>query len=197
MSDFFIGTILPWAGNWAPNGWLYCHGQQLSIQTYTALFSLIGTKYGGDGRTTFNLPNLQGRVLVGAPTITGAGQTVGAVWTPQTLTANIAHTHTASGTITATLKVLNDAPTTDVPTAATCIAKGKRNQGPSLVDSNLYTTATSPDPVDIGKVTLTPPTITGVANAGTATPASFVIQPPWLGLDYIICASEGTYPDFS
>lgn len=62
--DPFIGTIQLFAGNFAPKGWAFCEGQLLPISGHTALFSLIGTTYGGDGRTTFALPDLRGRVPV-------------------------------------------------------------------------------------------------------------------------------------
>ena len=60
--EAYIGTTLIFAGNFAPRNWAFCDGQLLSIEQNTALFSLIGTTYGGDGRTTTALPNLQGRV---------------------------------------------------------------------------------------------------------------------------------------
>ena len=62
----FIGEIKLFAGNFAPRGFMFCHGQLLSIAEHTALFSLLGTMYGGDGRTSFGLPDLRGRVVVGA-----------------------------------------------------------------------------------------------------------------------------------
>lgn len=61
MSEPFIAEIRIFAGNFAPRGWAFCDGQLLPIAQNTALFSLIGTTYGGDGRTTTALPNLQGR----------------------------------------------------------------------------------------------------------------------------------------
>ena len=62
MSDpLFIAEIKIFAGNFAPRGWAFCNGQLLPIAQNTALFSLVGTIYGGDGRTSFGLPNLQGR----------------------------------------------------------------------------------------------------------------------------------------
>ena len=62
MSEPFIAEVRIFAGNFAPRGWAFCNGQLLPIAQNTALFSLIGTTYGGDGRTTTALPNLQGRV---------------------------------------------------------------------------------------------------------------------------------------
>lgn len=60
--DQFLGEIRMFAGSFAPNGWALCNGQLLSIAQNSALFSLLGTYYGGDGISTFALPNLQGRV---------------------------------------------------------------------------------------------------------------------------------------
>lgn len=60
MAEPYIAEIRIWACNFAPRGWAFCNGQLMSIAQNTALFSLIGTIYGGDGRTTFALPNFQG-----------------------------------------------------------------------------------------------------------------------------------------
>ena len=62
----FIGQIITFGGNFAPRDWAFCNGQLLPIAQNTALFSIIGTIYGGDGRTTFGLPDLRGRVPVHA-----------------------------------------------------------------------------------------------------------------------------------
>lgn len=64
MSDPFIAEIRIFAGNFAPRGWALCNGQLMSISQNTALFSLLGTTYGGNGTTTFALPNLQGNVPI-------------------------------------------------------------------------------------------------------------------------------------
>ncbi|MFC6646286.1 phage tail protein [Granulicella cerasi] len=69
MSTPYIGSVMVFAGNFAPRGWALCQGQLMSISQYTALFSLLGTTYGGNGQTTFGLPNLMGRSIVGV----GAG----------------------------------------------------------------------------------------------------------------------------
>lgn len=61
MSEPFIGEITMFGGNFAPRGWAFCDGQLLPIAQNTALFSILGTTYGGDGRTTFALPDLRGR----------------------------------------------------------------------------------------------------------------------------------------
>lgn len=61
MAEPFIGQVQIWACNFSPRGWAFCNGQLLPIAQNTALFSLLGTTFGGDGRSTFGLPNLQGR----------------------------------------------------------------------------------------------------------------------------------------
>jgi microcystin-dependent protein len=64
MSDAYIGEIRMFGGNFPPVGWAFCDGSTLSISQYDALFALIGTTYGGDGQTTFNLPDLRGRLPI-------------------------------------------------------------------------------------------------------------------------------------
>jgi len=71
MSDQYLGEIRPTGFNFAPIGWALCQGQLLPIQQYTALFSLLGAQYGGNGSTTFALPNLQQNVVMGAGTGVG------------------------------------------------------------------------------------------------------------------------------
>jgi microcystin-dependent protein len=67
----YLGTVSVFAGNFAPRGWMFCQGQLLAIAEYDALFALLGTTYGGDGQTTFALPDLRSRVAI------HAGQGVG------------------------------------------------------------------------------------------------------------------------
>lgn len=102
MSEPFIAEIRIFAGNFAPRGWAFCNGQLLPISQNTALFSLIGTTYGGDGRTTTALPNLQGR----APMHPGRGpgltaRRLGERGGTETITLSEAqmpnHTHRAIG----------------------------------------------------------------------------------------------------
>ena len=99
MSEPFVAEIRIFAGNFAPRGWAFCNGQLLPISQNTALFSLIGTTYGGDGRSTTALPNLQGR----APMHPGRGpgltdRRLGQRGGTETLTLSEAqmpnHTHT-------------------------------------------------------------------------------------------------------
>ena len=75
MGSPYVGEIRLFAGNFAPAGWMLCQGQQLPISEYDTLFQLIGTTYGGDGETYFQLPNLAGRVPVHQGTLSGTGST--------------------------------------------------------------------------------------------------------------------------
>src|SRR6476646_921052 len=100
MSTPFMGQIEIFSFNFAPKGWAQCNGQLLPINQNQALFSLLGTTYGGDGRVNFGLPNLQGRAAVHM----GAGNTLGERGGEQAHTLSISeiptHTHVlrASGT---------------------------------------------------------------------------------------------------
>lgn len=82
MAEPYIGEIRVFSGTFAPIGWALCNGQLLSISDADALYSLIGTTYGGDGQTTFGLPDLRGRV----PIHTGSGYTLGQIGGSETVT---------------------------------------------------------------------------------------------------------------
>jgi microcystin-dependent protein len=73
MADPFLAEIRIFPFNFAPTGWAFCNGQIMPIAQNTAVFSLLGTSYGGDGRTTFGLPNLQGSVPIHVGGMSGAG----------------------------------------------------------------------------------------------------------------------------
>lgn len=103
MSDPFIAEIRMFAGNFAPRGWAFCNGQILPIVQNTALFSLLGTTYGGDGRSTFALPNLQGRAPLHpgqGPGLTSRllGETGGSTSVTLTIDQMPAHRHSAQVT---------------------------------------------------------------------------------------------------
>lgn len=114
-----IGQLMLFGGNFAPRGWAFCDGQLLSIAQNTALFSILGTTYGGDGRTTFALPDLRGRSAIHAGTGPGLstrvlGQRFGSEYNNLTANQLAPHTHfvtggsaPVSGTITATMHVNN------------------------------------------------------------------------------------------
>ncbi len=73
MSEPFMGEIRMFAGNFAPKGWAFCNGDLVSIAENSALYALLGTAYGGDGRSTFGLPDMRGRVAVHAGRLPGGG----------------------------------------------------------------------------------------------------------------------------
>jgi microcystin-dependent protein len=102
MSEPFIGQVLLFAGNFAPKGWAMCNGQLMSIAQNTALFSILGTTYGGDGVTTFALPDLRGRAAVNAGQGPGLsnyvlGEATGTEAVTLTVNQIPAHTHTLFG----------------------------------------------------------------------------------------------------
>ena len=99
MSEPFVGEIRMFAGNFAPRGWAFCDGQLLAVSQNDALFSLLGTIYGGDGRTTFGLPDLRGRVPIHAGSGPGLsnrrlGSKAGAEKVTLTVNQLPSHTHT-------------------------------------------------------------------------------------------------------
>lgn len=100
MSEPFIGEIRIFAGNFAPRGWAFCQGQLLPIAQNDALFALLGTTYGGDGRTTFALPNLAGRIPIHQGTGPGLSpRPIGQAGGTETVTVSAqempSHTHAA------------------------------------------------------------------------------------------------------
>ncbi len=108
----FLGQIIPWPINFAPTGWLLCNGQTLPISQYAALFSLLGTTYGGDGRTTFVLPDLRGRMPVHVGTGFVLGQTAGEENHTLILPELPSHSHEvkASGSVGSSNAALNNIP---------------------------------------------------------------------------------------
>jgi len=106
MSSPFIGEIVMFGGNFAPRSWAFCDGQLLPIAQNTALFSILGTTYGGDGRTTFGLPDLRGRAPIGEGTGPGlTPRTLGEKDGAENVTLNTnqlpPHTHPATSTANA------------------------------------------------------------------------------------------------
>lgn len=103
MSSPYVGEIRLFAGNFPPNGWMFCSGQLLPISENDVLFTLIGTTYGGDGQSTFALPNLQSRIPIHMGTGNGLstyviGETGGAEQVTLSVNQIPSHTHPALAT---------------------------------------------------------------------------------------------------
>jgi len=101
MAEPFLGQITMFGGNFAPRGWALCDGQLIAISQNSALYSLLGTAYGGDGRTTFALPDLRGRAPIHAGSGPGLsprrlGQTGGSEAVALTLSEVPSHSHSAN-----------------------------------------------------------------------------------------------------
>lgn len=164
--DPILGTIILFAGNFAPRGWLLCDGTLLSIAQNTALFSILGTTYGGNGISTFAIPDLRGRAPLqqgNGPGLTplALGQQVGSE-TVSLLPTNLpAHTHS--------LLVSGQTANDDIPT------------GHALASGEFYNESAPTVPLHAATV----------APAGGNIPVN--IMQPSLGLNYII-ATEGIFP---
>ena len=103
--EAYLAEIRHFAFGFAPKGWAQCNGQLMSVNQNQALFSLLGTTYGGDGRTTFGLPNLQGNVSISSGTMTGGpsynlGQVGGSASVTLTTDQMPTHQHVANGSAT-------------------------------------------------------------------------------------------------
>ena len=181
FTEGYLGTVTIFGGNFAPLSWMFCQGQLLSIAENSALYSLIGNIYGGDGQTTFALPDLRGRVAVHPGqgqrlSVIGLGQ-VGGNSSATILSANLGvHTHPLL-TLTAkpgcsTTPGNKNIPTGNVPATTTNINTYNSTGGAAAMAA---TTCNVPTPVAIG----------GSNPINTISPV--------LVMNYIICV-EGIYP---
>lgn len=124
----FIGQMQTFAFPFAPRNWAQCNGQLLAISAYTALFSLLGTTYGGNGTTTFALPDLRGRVPVGLGQLAGGntydwGEVAGTETVTLLASQMPAHTHAFSGT--GTLNAVQAVSSTAQATAGSLLARAR------------------------------------------------------------------------
>ncbi|MBN9379375.1 MAG: phage tail protein [Chitinophagaceae bacterium] len=186
--DPLLATILLWPVSFNPTGWAFCQGQLLAIAQNTALFSLLGTTFGGNGQTTFALPDFRGRVPVGTGQGPGTSNyTLGQSGGTEnvTLTVNQIPAHTHSVSVTVTIKASNAQATSSAPTAtvntpaapydtlnANPIA-GYNNQAPNTA-------------LNVGGVA------TGMTGV-TGGSQPFSIMQSYLAVNYII-ALQGVYP---
>jgi microcystin-dependent protein len=174
----YLAEIRMFGGNFAPRGWMFCQGQLLSIAQWTAVFALVGTTYGGNGQTTFGLPDFRGRTAFGTgsgpglPTIS-LGEMAGVPTTTLISTNLPAHNHQVTGNITMVANSGTDGQTDD-PT-------GRRFSG-----ANIYTNFTN-EPVNMAPIAVNLPT----TIAGGSQP--FNNRSPYIGINYIVCV-EGIFP---
>ena len=170
MDTPFIGTIVLFAGNFAPRGWAFCQGQLVDIATNQALFTILGTVYGGNGTTTFALPDLRGRAPISSGQGPGLaqydlGEQGGSEYVSLLLNNLPSHNHTLNG---------NNA------------AGGAEAPGPNhvlgLSPTDKMYAATAPNVNFADR---------SIGTAGASQP--FPILQPYLALNYII-AVEGIYP---
>jgi microcystin-dependent protein len=130
-----LGEIRWFGFNFAPRGWAFCDGQLLAIAQYSALFSLLGTIYGGDGRTSFGLPDLRGRMMMGSGRGPGLGpRTMGQKSGREEITLDVlnlpSHTHQARLTDPATTEAGNTADPTGALFGNTGDFDGEYNNNP-------------------------------------------------------------------
>ena len=173
----FIGQIMAVGFNYAPRGWALCGGQTLPINEHATLFSLIGNAFGGDGRTTFALPDLRGRVTVGMGQGAGLtsrdlGERSGVEVVGLTEQQMPAHNHTVA--------VSNAHGTEALPEGKYLAGTYKAGRGTEAFESNSY--ADSSDQ-----------TLNAQSISTTGKSEAHINMQPYLGINYII-ALVGEYP---
>jgi microcystin-dependent protein len=183
--DVFVGEILLFPFNFPPRGFAFCQGQLLAISQNTALFSLLGTTYGGDGKTNFALPDLRGRVPIDygqGPGLSdyGIGGTGGVETVALSLSQLPAHAHTLTNTLTATARGTSAAGNQRSPAGAIFAADAS---GVTAVYSNAAPDANGGAVVLAGSAT--------AANSGSGLPHEN--RQPYLTLNYCI-ALQGVFP---
>ncbi|WP_420235189.1 phage tail protein [Pseudomonas sp. ABY48] len=191
--DVFIGTIQAFAFNFPPRDWALCNGQTLALSQYQTLFALIGVTYGGNGQTTFMLPNLQGRMPVGMGNGLGlTPRTIGEVSGTENVTATINnlpnHTHTLAGiSASTTLQLANPASNpVNTPTATNSFI-GTSGTGPGA--AAIYSDQIGASPVPLQGVTTT---VNGTISA-TGNGLPMAVMNPFLAINFSI-ALNGLFP---
>ncbi|MET0906524.1 MAG: tail fiber protein [Tardiphaga sp.] len=172
-----MGQIMPFAGTVVPRGWAVCNGALLAVQNNTALFSLLGTRYGGDGIRTFALPDLRGRAIMGADA------------------AGLCPPGMSSGTPTVVLDL------TEIPSHQHGISAstkpGSGGRGASTPTGNIFATNTTPtsNPTKILLVAGNSevPLSVGTNVLASGSSAAHENMQPYLTISYLI-AMQGTYP---
>jgi microcystin-dependent protein len=183
--EVFLGMIAIFGFNFNPRGWQLCAGQLLAISQNTALFSLLGTNYGGNGQTTFGLPDLRGRTAVGMGSGPGlSNYTLGEQGGSESNTIQVtqmpAHTHTATATSASTLFAEATAANAGNP-AGKMLASGQ----------DIYATENPANNRSMSSQAVTTSTTVQVAIAGGSQPVPNI--QPFLAVNYCI-AIQGIFP---
>jgi microcystin-dependent protein len=179
--DEFIGIIKLFAGNFAPRGWMFCDGSILSISSNTALFSILGTTYGGDGVRTFALPNLKGRMALGAGTTsTSKSYPLGVVAGTEQVSILQQNLPNIAGGFQ--FKVSGKNANSSTPTVTSSIGITGNQIGRDFTAVPSFVSDAAPDTIINGQA---------IGYIGQNIPMN--TMPPYLGLNYIICV-EGIYP---
>lgn len=189
QQEGFLGEVKMFAGNFAPRGWAFCDGQLLPISQNQALFSLLGTTYGGDGRTTFALPDLRGRAPIGPRNGPGLsnyreGQKGGVEYNILNILQMPAHNHNV---------IINNNGTVSIPVNSEAGNEDESNPGAGVLantgadnfSSETTTAIYSGNPIAIQGIT---------ANTlNTGANQSVENRQPFLAINYII-ALQGVFP---
>ena len=182
-----MSEIRLFGGNFAPQGYMLCQGQQMSIAQWSALYALLGTMYGGDGVQTFNLPDLRGRTPIGAGQGPGLpmmdeGQAGGSESMTMTTQYMPVHNHAltvSSITASASLKAFTTAGSSDQPIASFMASAPELYVAPASADAFMA-----------------PQTVSGTVSlslSATGSGQPFSNRSPYLGINFIICV-EGIFP---
>ena len=200
----FLGEVKMFAGNFTPRGWALCQGQLLPIAQNQALFSILGTLYGGDGRTTFALPDYRGRIARGTGNGPGLdpapiSQKGGIEYKTLNVLEMPAHNHTAvfnsnqvaPAQITIAIPAVEDSGnTSEVGPGVSFAIPEVETSGQGV---NMYSTAT-PDTTLKPFTTTASVNVGGTVTVGTAGGSrAFDIRQPFTTINYIICI-EGVFP---
>lgn len=167
-----IAEIRMFAGNFSPRGWIFCNGSLQSIAQNTALFALVGTTYGGDGQTTFGVPDLRGRIPVG----TGNGPGLPSVQLGELSGAN------SKTLITSNLPAHNHPLNAVTQAGSSAIPTGNLLANTGALDKE-YAPAAGNTAIALGA--------TAIGSTGSAQPVNNM--QPYLGMNYIMCV-EGIFP---
>lgn len=195
--DPLLGSISMFGGNFAPRGWAFCDGQLLPISSNSALFSILGTTYGGDGRTTFALPDLRGRVPIHPGTGPGlSNRRLGERGGVESVTLSEAqlpaHSHTASADVDGSFSLPVSSDPGDATTPDGNVLAAQESVRGNVPIPPIYSTTATPD----GSMAITGSPTGAVTVDDTGGSGAHTNVQPYLGVNYII-ALQGLFPSRS